>query len=430
MSVGSWIRRLLASVVGWLLVAPIVALIPKRRDWIAVIGRLDGHFADNAKYFFLQAGELTPATRCVFVTEHESVAVRIANTNREALCYPHFAALWFLARCNIAVVDESSWYKRMRRFLLIRAHVVQIWHGVGCKRIELDRWQHETGRYSWISQSPIVRLRLLAYRLTGRWKRYAAVATTSRFYRDEVFAPAFSARHFPVTGYPRNDFALSLHGINRELAWMNVDASIKRRLTEWDALGRKLVLVAPTFRDSGTMPMQLDETTLRTIDDFAENHGVEFIFKFHPSERNVDHISGEHFHVCTRESDIYPLMSRFAALVTDYSSISMDFLLVNKPLLFLIPEDDGYTLNDRQLQFDPRMMMPGPMVTDWPTLLAKLLAEWLHDTHVQERAELRRKAFDNLDQSQATFKLIALMQEQGWISSKRKPLYQDRTDAR
>jgi hypothetical protein len=29
---------------------------------------------------------------------------------------------------------------------LIRAHVIQMWHGVAFKRIELDKWRHETGR--------------------------------------------------------------------------------------------------------------------------------------------------------------------------------------------------------------------------------------------------------------------------------------------
>lgn len=415
MSGGSWMRSLLVSIIGWLLVAPLAALVPKRRDWIAVVGRLDGQFADNAKYFFLQACQLEPTLRCVFISERNRVVALMAGTHREALRYPSFSAGWFLARCNTAVVDESSWYKRIRFFLLIRANVVQLWHGVGCKRIELDRWHRETGRHSWISRAPVFRLRLLLYRLTGRWKHYSAVVTTSEFYRNAVFARAFAADHFPITGYPRNDFAVSLDGENRELAWINVDGPIRAQLAEWRHLHRKLVLVAPTFRDSGSVPMQLDNATLQAIDRFAEKNGVEFLFKFHPSERNADHIGGRYFHVCARDSDIYPLFPYAAALVTDYSSISMDFLLVDRPMLFLIPSYDTYQVNDRQLQFDPHTMMPGPIVPDWPLLLKALLTEWSMDSHMQERAELRRKAFDDLPQSEAVPKLIGFMWEQGWI---------------
>lgn len=405
---------LLAAVVGWVLVAPIAALVPKRRDWIAVIGRQDGQFLDNAKYFFLVTGGL-PGLRCVFITERAETAARLVAEGRDSLCYPSLRTAWFLSRCNVAVVDESSWFLRMRRFLLVRAQIVQLWHGVGCKRIELDRWRHEIGRVAWASSSVLVALRLLAYRMTGRWVRYAAVGCTSRFYRDQVFRPAFMARHFPVTGYPRNDFALSMGDECRELAWSNVDAAIRTRLPDWQRTGCKKVLVAPTFRDSGTLPMQLDPETLRTIDTFADAHGVEFVFKFHPAEHNADHINGKHFHVCARDSDIYPLLPHADALVTDYSSISMDFLLVNKPLLFLIPDDDDYMQKDRQLQFDPRTMMPGPIVPDWTSLLAALLNEWSNDTHTGERAAMRRKAFDDLPQSEAVPKLLALMREQGWV---------------
>jgi CDP-glycerol glycerophosphotransferase (TagB/SpsB family) len=409
---------ILASLSGWLLVAPIAALIPKRHDWIAVIGRQDGRFLDNAKYFFLQARQLSPGLRIAFVTERADVIDLLAGSHHEVLRYPTFRGVWFLLRTGTVVVDEASWSRKARFFLLIRAKVVQLWHGVASKRVELDLWRHETGRFAWASQPLVLQLRLLAYRVTGRRMRYAAIATTSRFYRDEVFAPAFLARHFPVTGYPRNDFGQSLDDINRALAWRNVDSVVADQLEFWKRLGHRLVLIAPTFRQSGAVPMQLDPAMLRTIDAFAEANGVEFLFKFHPSERNVDHIAGSHFHVCARDSDIYPLLPHAAALVTDYSSISMDFLLIDKPMLFLVPADDDYTRNDRQLQFDPRTMMPGPVVHHWPALLEALRSEWMSDAHAEERAALRRKAFDGLPQAEAVPKLLALMRKQQWIATR------------
>lgn len=403
------------SLIGWLLIAPVAALIPKRRDWIAVFGRQDGHFLDNSKYFFLQAGAIAKHLRIVFVTERVDV-VESLSQRREALRYPTRQAIWFLLRCGAVVVDEASWYRRFRFFLLIRSRVVQLWHGVGYKCVELRLWKRQVGRYAWFSHPMILWLRLLAYRITGRRMRYAAVISTSRFYRDKVFKPAFLASHFPVTGYPRNDFGLSLDCISCELAWRNVDAEVKDKLAGWKQAGKRLVLVAPTFRDSGAAPMQLDVATLGAIDAFGEAHDVEFVFKFHPSERNADHIAGKHFHVCARDSDIYPLFPHWAALVTDYSSISMDFLLVDKPMLFLIPEDDGYTKTDRQLQFDPHSMMPGPVVRDWRHLLDALLVEWAQDSHARERAALRSQAFDDIPQSEAVPKLLTLMCGQGWIA--------------
>lgn len=411
---------MLGSLLGWLLIAPIAALVPKRRDWMAVIGKQDGMFLDNAKFFFLQATMSEPNLRIVWVTERDDTAVLRCH-GCEVLKYPGLASIWFLLRCAVAVVDEAAWFRRGRIFLLKRAAVVQLWHGVGFKRIELDQWRNEARRVCWMSHPLVLRLRLLVYRVTGRRMRYAAVATTSPFYRDQVFKPAFLAQRFPITGYPRNDFGRCLRDAFGELAWSNVDADVKQQLEVWKRLGRKLVLVAPTFRDSGSVPMHLADQALCAIDAFAEEHGIEFIFKFHPFERHTDRITGRHFHVCARDSDIYPLFPHTDALVTDYSSISMDFLLVDKPLLFLIPDGENYMQNDRQLQFDPRTMMPGPVVPEWSALLAALLAEWTHDSYAGERAILRRKAFDDLPQAGAVPILLALMREQGWISGVPSP---------
>jgi CDP-glycerol glycerophosphotransferase (TagB/SpsB family) len=407
---------LITGVVGWLIVAPVACLVPKRRDWIAVVGRHDGQFLDNAKYFFLQAHVVAPEYRLVFVSERADVVKLVMEAGRESLRFPSFRAAWFLMRCGSAVVDEASWYRRMRFFLLIRTRIVQLWHGIGCKWIEMQQWRRETGPYGWASHPLALAARVLFYRVIGRRMRYAMVATTSEFYRGQVFEPAFRAHYFPITGYPRNDFALSLKGVDRELAWRNVDGPIATRLAEWVAQGRKLVLVAPTFRDSGAVPMRLDASALEAIDAFGEAHGAEFVFKFHPAEKNADHIRGRHFHLCARDSDVYPLFPYAAALVTDYSSISTDFLWVDKPLLFLIPEGDDYARKDRGLQFAPETMMPGPIVPSWQLLLQALPDAWKNDIHAEERSNLRKRAFDDLAQDEATARILAFMRAQGWLA--------------
>jgi CDP-glycerol glycerophosphotransferase (TagB/SpsB family) len=305
----------------------------------------------------------------------------------------------------------------MRYFLLIRAKVIQLWHGIPIKQIELEHWRHETGRYKWAARPSLLWLRLIIYRITGRWIRYAAVVATSSYYRDNVFARAFLAHHFPVAGYPRNEFAQSLQGKNRDLAWSNVDPIVKSNLPHWKSLGRKLILVAPTFRDSGSAPMQLDAATLLAIDTFAEANAVEFLFKFHPSERNIDYVPGRHFHLCARDSDVYPLLPYTAALVTDYSSIGLDYLLLDKPLLFLVPERDDYASNSREFQFEPRTMMPGPIVPDWSSLLEALQTTLASDAYKQARAKLRSQAFEDLPQAEAVSKLIAFMRQRGWLAA-------------
>jgi hypothetical protein len=421
MSVVKWLKEfgglalsLFGSLLGWSLIAPVAAAIPRRRDWIAVIGRQHGKFLDNAKYFFLDGGSRAPDLRLAFITERPDVLKLFEGSSREVLRYPGIRAVWYLLRCGTAVADSTDWGRHLRHFFLIRARVLQLWHGVGFKRIELDKWRNETGRYRWFSQSWVFTLRMLFYRVTGRVVRYGAVNTTSRFYCDEVFTPSFLSHHFLVAGYPRNTFGCAATE-NHKLTWSNVDTAIAYRLDEWIRLGRKLVVVAPTMRDSGKVPMKLNADAIGFVDAFAESHGVEFLFKFHPSERCADQIAGRHLHLCSPDSDIYPLLPYTHGLITDYSSIYMDYLLLDKPVLFLIPDGDCYTREDRQVQFDLADMTPGPVAASWPELLTALESQWQHDVCVDVRTQLRRKAFDDLLQEESVPKLIEFMRAHGWI---------------
>ena len=85
------------------------------------------------------------------------------------------------------------------------------------KWIEATLWRNQTGQFKWFSHPVIFRLRLLAYKITGRWVEYAAVLCTSSFYREKAFKPAFSAKRFLLAGYPRNDFAQSLRDKHLQL---------------------------------------------------------------------------------------------------------------------------------------------------------------------------------------------------------------------
>lgn len=412
---GSFAASIIAALAGWIFIAPIALLVPKRRDWIAAVGRQHGRFLDNAKYFFLDAASTRVDLRVAFISEDTQTVAAIRAHGFAALHYPGSRGIWFLLRCGSVVVDSTDWERHLRRFLLMRARVVELWHGVAFKRIEIDKWRHETGRYRWLSSRWMLGLRMTLYRFNGRVVHYAVVACTSRFYRDEVFSQAFLAQHFPITGYPRNGFATRLTGSALALAWHNVDASVRARLPAWQAAGTRIVLVAPTMRDSLSIPMRLDAETLGRLDGFAARHGIEFVFKFHPSERYGQQVGGTHLHVCDPASDVYPLLSHCNALVTDYSSIYMDFLLLDRPVLFLIPPDDRYAIQDREVQFDPATMQPGPRVGSWDALLDALATPATPDAYATERARLRRLAFDDLPQGDATAKLLQFMRDERWL---------------
>jgi CDP-glycerol glycerophosphotransferase (TagB/SpsB family) len=408
---------LVSGLVGWLLIAPIALLVPRRRDRLVVVGMGGGKFIDNAKYFFLQSEPLLQSrVRIAFLTERPEIEALLSNAGREALRYPSRRAVWSLLRCAIVVVDSGDWLFGLRRFLLLGAKTVQLWHGANLKRIGLDKMRHEANDRAWLSSGPMMALRMLNGALNGKLVHYSAVVSSSTFYEREVFRNAIPGRHQLVTGYPRNTFGQFDDPILRDAAWLNVDDTLRSASATWTAQGRRIVLVAPTFRDSRATSLGIDASVAAMLDAWCERQHAKMVFKFHPFERGTAAIAGRHLHLCNPASDIYPLMPLTHALVTDYSSIYMDYLLLDKPVLFLVPDLDEYIRRDRQFQFDFREMTPGPKVETWQQLLAALEMQWQRDGFAAERARLRQLAFDGLDQREAVPKIIAFMREQGWLN--------------
>lgn len=410
--------KLILGLLGWLLIAPLATLVPRRRDWVAVIGRADGQFLDNAKYFFLQGAPLLPPDiRVAFVTEREDVVQLLAGTGYEVVRYPSLRSILFLLRCGVTIVDSSEWFGGMRRFLLLHTRLVQLWHGVGFKRIGLDKWRNQAHASRTLSMAPINLLRRGLHTLTGRLVRYDIVNTTSVFYRDEVFLGALPSRHYLICGYPRNTFG-DLIGAARDIATRNVDPSIALRVPQWLADGRRIVLVTPTFRDSRATPMGLTPEVVAMLDAFCEQQEVELVFKFHLLEQAQARVQGRHLHVFDAAADLYPLMPVSSAMITDYSSIYMDYLLLDKPVLFLVPDLEQYVHDDRQIQFDFREMTPGPKLVEWREVIDGLVMQWECDTYVGARARLRRLAFDDQDQREAVPRLIEFMSSREWIQAR------------
>ena len=73
-------------------------------------------------------------------------------------------------------------------------------------------------------------------------------------------------------------------------------------------------------------------------------------------------------HFCT----IYHIMNAFDGLITDYSSVYVDYMLLDKPIIFSCPDIEKYK-NDRGFVVDdPTLLMPGIMIKTQKGLLENL----------------------------------------------------------
>lgn len=398
---------ILLAILGWMFIIPFICLIPKNKQQIAVIGRNGGKFLDNTKYFYLQVLERNEqSVTCTFITEDKNVYNLLNSENLPVLHYPSLKAYIYCIRSNIIVVDSFDWPKKLRLFLTFGSKRIQLWHGVGFKRIELDKLRNEVSSKKIISSTCFIKIRTCLRNITGRNINYSLVNTTSKFYLEKVFRNAFDSDHFSVYGYPRNSYSENKNNL------INVDTKIFGYLPIWIKKKTRIILVTPTFRESRVTPMGLNSFNLNAIEKWCDENNVIFIFKFHPWEQGSSEIKGRNIFQYDKDADLYPLFPFIAAMVSDYSSIFMDFLLFNKPIYFLVPDIKEYIARDRQIQFDFYSMTPGVKVGSWVELLDVLLK---NDMDEVERFKLMEKAFDGIDQSGSTTELLNYFIQQKWL---------------
>lgn len=160
---------------------------------------------------------------------------------------------------------------------------------------------------------------------------------------EEVTAKEYGCRRQQLVthGYPRCD------DFYRE------EPSEMRR-TLLGGQDERYLIWLPTFRKQQTgrtdvrdgcydalgMPLIYDIKTLKEFDRFLEERGIHILFKPHPSQ-DLSGLVREnltHFHILTDEAlrgaglRLYQVIAGADALITDYSSVFFDFLLLNRPV--------------------------------------------------------------------------------------------------
>lgn len=176
-----------------------------------------------------------------------------------------------------------------------------------------------------------------------------------------VYSEAFGlpAEKILPLGSPRTDFFFS------PFDYASSRAEFDRLYP--DCAGKKLVLYAPTFRDDPEKDRLIAEhfDGERFTGEFGNEYAL--LVRFHPQVHSSSGIK------CAADVTSYPdigtLLRLSDALITDYSSVFMDFALLDKPCYFYAYDLEEYTA-DRDFYGDYRSIVPGPVAESFDELVS------------------------------------------------------------
>ncbi|APU30962.1 teichoic acid biosynthesis protein B [Ectopseudomonas alcaliphila JAB1] len=321
--------------------------------------------------------------------------------NTEVIDVQSLRGLYELARCGVylltnAVALDMSWRWADGSFSVVRPSltrrvVVNLWHGIPLKRL-----------FALANSEQRQRADRVAFRRRER-RHYAGLIASS-----DVDSYAMTATFHPlppervwITGLPRNDFLrMDDEALPR---FLHDEVELIRSLKG----ARRLLVYAPTFREdafAGAECYQFSDKQVIRLKALLRQHNAVLGFRMHyfrKGERlfNLEqHLDGETLidlgHVVI--SEIAAVLREADLLLTDYSSVYIDALYLNKPVVSFAYDLEHYCSRQNGLLYDMDMAFPGPVVTDFDNLLQALDQELADGGQVaNERYHLCRKLFFN-----------------------------------
>ena len=174
----------------------------------------------------------------------------------------------------------------------------------------------------------------------------------------EYYSEAFQmpTNKIKSLGLPRMDYYFE----NRDVDKLKENLLAKHNVPT----DKKIILYAPTFRDEEKYNNVFNYLNL---EEFNRVLGDEYVLalRLHPKIKDFykDDISaiGQYIDVSSYESE-QELILISDMLITDYSSIMIEYVALNKPVVFFTYDLDSYLSNERGFYYDFKETVPGPIV--------------------------------------------------------------------
>ncbi|OHA69125.1 MAG: hypothetical protein A3J68_02015 [Candidatus Wildermuthbacteria bacterium RIFCSPHIGHO2_02_FULL_48_16] len=367
--IGRHIARLLTHPFLFLVYA-ISHLFPRnKRLWVFGIPK---KFTWSSKYLFLYlANKKETEIQYAWISRDRALIAELSSRGYPAYFWLSPKAFWICLRAGFYVIDASM--ETINYWLSGGAKEVMMWHGIPLKKIERDIKKGESVDAK-VQQSKGFARFMVGILLPWVFRKPDYVTATSPVFQD-IFVSAFGVRkeNVFVAGFPKNDvYFADVPGAD-----IGADREALVKLNNLKKAGTKTVLYAPTWRDTGGDSFFEKPDDLKVLDDFLQKEQLVFFLKLHPLAQKSASASlrGARYQniVCVNpDSDADPLLSFVDILVTDYSGIYFEFLLLDRPMVFFPFDYQKYVTRDRELYFDYQEVTPGPKVSTLEGLMQEL----------------------------------------------------------
>ena len=147
------------------------------------------------------------------------------------------------------------------------------------------------------------------------------------------------------------------------------------------------------------LPILTDMQEIRRVNDYLRERNFLLVIKIHQGsvfrKESIQNLSNLKLLLdkdfVNKGVQIYDILKDFDALVTDYSSVFLDYVIVDKPIIFITDDIEEFSKRHGFFFDNPLEYMPGPKVNSYDELISQL--DRLDD-NATEYKETRKKLKD------------------------------------
>ena len=344
------------------LIYPFSFLFFRRRDKVA-FGSYRMTFNDNAKALFIYVQKQCPELDSAWVSMSKATVKTIREKGLKA--YSLFSPKGLFHALTSKYWFYNSYSSDILFCLSGGGVLVNLWHGLPLKRIEFgiesgplaDRFVKKTWKERYFHPETFQR------------PDYVLSSTKTV---SEVFAHAFRVplERCVEAGYPRNE-VLGLQRGQLVDYVKQYESKESQALVERLVNGRysKVLVYMPTWRDS-QRDLFVQSFDLARMDAIMREKNALLLLKPHANVK-VDPESFQRFpNLCFVDPgiDMYPILPFTDVLITDYSSVMYDYLLMDDKDIILYLYDYEQYGRDRDFSFPFESHVAGRWAMDFDAL--------------------------------------------------------------
>lgn len=327
-------------------------------------------YNDNPKYLLSYVRKHTKAIRPIWLTKNKKTLDEVLAKGIEAYLFYSLPGIYFSMISGCAIICNSWIDLPFTTYFPRKKRIIQLWHGTPFRKVNLHKASFE---------KKLLRVMLRAY-LGREYDRVFTAAVQNKDIHTLKNRFSIETEKIIVTGQPRTDVFFQPHNY--------------KDLVPKTSKG-KIFLYLPTWRNySFNLFDKKFGFDFNVINDFLKKTGSHLIVKVHINEfkkyHDLLHV-GKHSNISlTFIEDIYPYMPSVDALLTDYSSVMFDFMLLDKPIIFLPFDFETYTENNEGFYYNYEKTTPGPKAANWHEALVLLQSiQAGEDTYKAQREKIK-----------------------------------------